>query len=128
MQAILNEQKLQQAIAAALLELTAHARQGLPDTGQFTPLSSRFACGELVQGAGEVELRLAPLSGDAGKHERFLEVRVSTPSGGSSSSTWVFYGRSAALKEVLKNEAVLKGKIRTALLAEAESLLRHELG
>ncbi|RKH72947.1 hypothetical protein [Corallococcus aberystwythensis] len=128
MQIVLNEQKLQQVIATALHELMEHASKGLPDTGTFPALSTRFACGELLKGVGDVELRLAPLSGDAGKQERFFEVRASTPSGGSQSSSWVFYGRSAALKEVLKNEAALKGKIRTAVVAAAESLLRHELG
>ncbi|NOK36581.1 hypothetical protein HMI49_25565 [Corallococcus exercitus] len=127
MQTVLNEQKLQQAIGTALHELAEHARKGLPDTGTFPPLSTRFACGALIQGMGDVELRLAPVSGDAGKQERFLEVRVSTPDGGSHSSTWVFYGKSPALREMLKNEALLKAKLRAALVAEAESLLRNEL-
>ncbi|AFE05214.1 hypothetical protein COCOR_03413 [Corallococcus coralloides DSM 2259] len=127
MQIVLNEQKLQQAIGAALHELSGGALQGVPDTGTFTALSTRFAGGALVDGVGDVELRVAPLSGDKGKLERFFEVRVSTPSGGSHSSTWVFYGKTAALKEVLKNEAALKVKIRAAIVAEAESLQRNEL-
>jgi hypothetical protein len=127
MQTVLNEKQLQQEIGAALQDLVARANQGLPDTGTFAPMSARFDGGALVKGVGEVELRLCPLSGDAGKQERFLEVRVSTPSGGSRSSTWVFHGRSAALKEVLKNEALLKGKIRAAIVGDAEALLRHEL-
>ncbi|WP_375744401.1 hypothetical protein NR800_06170 [Corallococcus interemptor] len=127
MQIVLNEQKLQQAIGAALHELAGRALQGVPDTGAFTALSTRFAGGELVAGVGDVELRLAAPSGDKGKQERFLEVRVSTPSGGSHSSTWVFYGKTAALKDVLKSEATLKGKVRAAIVAEAESLQRHEL-
>lgn len=127
MQTVQNEQKLQQAIGTALQELSARVRKGLPDTGEFTPLSARFACGALIQGVGDVELRIAPVSGDTDAKERFIEVRVSTPSGGSHSSCWVFYGKSAALKEVLQNETLLKGKIRAALLAEAESLARNEL-
>ncbi|RKH53522.1 hypothetical protein D7X55_08070 [Corallococcus sp. AB049A] len=128
MQVVLSEQKLQQVIATALHELTERARTGVPDTGTFTPLSTHFAAGALVKGVGDVELRLAPLSGDAGKQERYLDVRVATASGGSHSSSWVFYGKTAALKEVLKNEASLKGKIRDAIVKSAESLQRHELG
>ena len=40
---------------------------------------------------------------------------------------WLSYGKTAALKELLKNEASLKGKIHAAIVAEAESLQRHEL-
>ncbi|RYZ40901.1 MAG: hypothetical protein EOO71_14210 [Myxococcaceae bacterium] len=122
-----DEKKLQQAIGTALHELSEHVRKGLPDAGAFTPMSARFACGALIQGVGEVELRVAPVSDDTATKERFIEVRISTPSGGSHSSSWVFYGKSAALKEVLQNEALLKAKIRAAILAEAESLARNEL-
>ncbi|WP_223645674.1 hypothetical protein [Corallococcus sp. EGB] len=127
MQVVLNEQKLQQAIGAALHELSERARTSLPDTGTFTALSSRFAGGALVDGVGDVELHVAPLSGDKGKQERYFEVRIFTASGAGRSSMWVFYGKTPALKELLKNEATLKGKIRAAIVAEAESLQRHEL-
>ncbi|MFB1478745.1 hypothetical protein [Corallococcus sp. RDP092CA] len=127
MQVVLNEQKLQQAIGAALHELSERVRQGVPDTGTFTALSTRFAGGALVDGVGDVELRVSPLSGDKGKQERYFEVRVFTASGAGHSSMWLFYGKTAVIQEQLQNEAPLKGKIRAAIVAEAESLLRHEL-
>lgn len=126
MQLVQNEQKLKQAIDTALQQLRESARSRLPSTGEFAPLSAHFSCAALVRGAGEVELRIGSVSGSAGTKDRFVEVRVFTPSAGSHSSSWVFYGKSDALQQELQKEALMTGKIRAAILEAAESILRNE--
>jgi hypothetical protein len=99
----------------------------VPDAGDFTPLRALFAGGPLLEGAGDVELRVGPASRKVGERERFLEVRVSTASGGSESSVWIFFGSSAGLRQALQEEGALVGKAREAVLEGVQALLRHEL-
>lgn len=128
MKNVQNEQKLHHAIDTAFHQLREQARTRLPDVGEFDPLSAHFTCATLVQGAGKVELRIGSVSGDDEKKERFIEVRVFTPTSNSHSSSWVFYGQSAALQQALQNEALMKGKIRAAVLAAVASMSRNDFG
>lgn len=122
-----DEARLGKAIVAALRHIREGARTQMPETGAFSLLQAHFDGNPFLEGAGNVELRIGPASLNAGERERFLEVRVSTPSGGSESSVWLYYGTSSDLRRALQDEAPLIRKIQTAIMEGVQSLLRHEL-
>jgi len=119
--------KLRGALLTALRQLRESAKAHVPDVGDFTPLRAHFAGEPLLEGLGNVELRVGPASQTAGERERFLDVRVFTPSGASESSEWIYFGNSTGLRRALEEEGALLEKARTAVLEGMESLLRDEL-
>ncbi len=122
-----NEATLREALVTALSQLREGAKAQVPESGDFTPLQARFAGAALLEDLGDVELRVGPASRRAGERERFLEVRVFTPSGASESSEWIYFGSLAGLRQALQQEGRLLEKAQTAVMEGMTSLLRDEL-
>jgi hypothetical protein len=121
-----DETKLRTAILMALRELHTSARKHLPAEGTFPLLRSRFAAEPLVERAGDVEFSVGPASNRPDERERFLDVKVLTPSTDSETATWVLYGSSEHLLKAFEDEAVLAAKVQTAILDGVRSIQMHE--
>lgn len=112
--------ELDVAVARALGELAA-AIDRLPPTGAFEPVERAFA----YHGQDAV-VRCAPSPADP-ERARFVEVRVASSSGQSTSSQWIASGATAELAAAVRWPECAAQVVRTAReLVEAQQ--RHRMG